>query len=195
MTEVDYGQFIVEFKRLAAALEPYKRTPEEVQQKADAYFHALKRFSFEDVRRKADRWLERESKMPKPAEWAGVIVAGAGSDLRQMTQAEATEHRRAERQGYEDAPCECASCIHAGVTHRPLRFVPEFDRLGNDVKVLDPIGNRVVVAGHWAHGAELARWYVARDAFWTKARSIGGAVGRAALQLVQRDREPGEDDE
>jgi hypothetical protein len=90
-----------------------------------------------------------------------------------MTERESQEHRRAEQRGYEDEPCGCDLCQQAGVTHRYLRFVPEWNADGRDRRVRDPLSDRTVVAGHWAHGEELRRWYVAKEAFWTKAKAMG----------------------
>ena len=74
------------------------------------------------------------------------------------------------------------------MTHRPRRFVPD-EVNGVFDKAIDPVRNRVVVTGHWAHGDELARWYQAYETLF--ARAPRTPYGRAVLALVSR--EPGED--
>lgn len=51
------------------------------------------------------------------------------------------------------------------------QLVPDADRDERDVRVRE--GNRIVTAGHWAHGAELARWYQARGDFWNRCYELG----------------------
>lgn len=186
MTDRDFPAFVNEFKRLAAALDSYKRTPEEVSAKADAYFHVLKKYPLADVIAKADAWLQTETKMPKPAEWAGITPKRPPVELRVLTDADARTYRRAESLGYEDEPCACALCVHAGVHEKPLRFVPEFDADDVSVKVKDPIGDRVVIAGHWAHGRELFAYYDARANFWNRMYQLG-LVNAHERQKAERE--------
>jgi hypothetical protein len=131
---------------------------------------------------------------PKPAEWLQALpvppAAAAHADTRVMGTPERLEYVRAEALRYEDAPCGCLLCQEAAVTHRPLRFVPD-EILGVLDKALDTVRNRIVVTGHWAHGEELARWYVARDAFFACAPRRGPMA--RALALIGGGREPGED--
>lgn len=173
MTPDDYQPFQQEFTRLSHALNAFKQTPEQIHAKADAYFHALKKFPFTDVCAKADAWLQTEAKFPKPVEWANQVVRHERPPLHVLTTAEATTYRDAERQGWEAPPCECARCLQAGVHEKPIRFVPEFDRHDVSEKVVDPIGNRIVVAGHWAHGRELAGYYEAWAGFWNRCLELG----------------------
>jgi hypothetical protein len=168
-----YQTFVVEFRRVSAALESYKRSPDELTAKADAYFHVLKRFDLPEVIAKADAWLQTETKMPKPAEWAGIVPRRPQVELSVMTDAESRDYRRAETLGFEDIPCACALCVQADVTEKPIRFVPDLDYQDRDRLVKDPLMNRVVCAGHWAHGAELARWYRARADFYNRCVELG----------------------
>ena len=166
MTEQDYDAFLVEYKRLSAALERFKQTPEDVVRKSDVYFHVLKRFPLREVTAKADSWLARESKMPKPAEWAAVVITAPAVEIPVLPEGAAREWLSAERDRWERTPCACRECAAAGVSDLPRRFVPEFDANGQDRHVR--IGGRIVTAGHWAHGQELAGYWVAREAFWAK---------------------------
>lgn len=170
MTDQDYEAFGKEFKRLSAALEPFKQSPEQLNSRIDAYFHALKKLPLSVVTAKADEWLKREKKFPVPAQWVSVIVHTA-VELPVLTPREAQEWQAAERQGWESEPCDCPRCVSAGVSEKPARFVPEFDREDRDVKAR--IGDRIVTVGHWAHGDELARWYTARAAFWNRCYELG----------------------
>ena len=168
MTQADYGAFMDEFRRLQITLDPYKRLPQETTARAEAYFHVLKKYQLHEVIAKADRWLATEDKFPKPAQWAGVIAnrRTVAADVPQMSADDVREYRRAEALHYEDAPCGCPECKTSAVSEKCRRFVPEFNADGTDRKVKD--GDRIVTAGHWAHGVELARWYHAKADFYDK---------------------------
>lgn len=171
----DYDGFVAEFLRLSRALERFRQESAELAARADVYFHALKHLPLADLIAKADVWLRTETKFPKPADWAAVRRPPARADGPEMTLHEATLYRRAEAMGYEDPDsCDCLACVEADVSERPRRFVPEFMEDGRDRKVRDPIGQRLITAGHWAHGAELARWYSARAAFYAVCREKVG---------------------
>jgi hypothetical protein len=166
MTQADFDSFGLEFRRLSAALEKYKQSPAEITQKIDAYFHVLKGLPLSDVIAKADTWLSTQVKMPKPAEWAAVVVRKV-VDLPVLLEREAREWRKAEQQRWEDAPCGCQSCVEAGVSEKPLRFVPE------ERQAIEPLSKRVVTAGKWAHGWDLFRWYQARADFYNRCLELG----------------------
>jgi hypothetical protein len=172
MIQQDFDAFSREYRRLSAALERYKQSPVELASKADAYFHVLKKYPLTAVIAKADQWLEREAKFPKPAEWAAVIVRRA-VELPVLSQDDAKDYRRAELLGWEDTPCGCSDCLKAGVHEKPLRFVPIEGRDGAYRKATDPLLNRTVTAGHWAHGFELFRWYDARASFYNRCLELG----------------------
>lgn len=139
-----------------------------------AYFDALAKYDIAQVRAAVDRWIARGKYFPKPAEL--VEMMPAREQLRAaMNDDDAREYLRAEKLGFEDAPCHCDTCRWAGATE--LRYVPEWEidpRTGydRDVRVTEPITGRIVVRGHWAHGEELLRWYAAKDAFWAKVRKL-----------------------
>lgn len=183
MTQTDFEAFALEYKRLSAALERYKQGPAELATKTDAYFHVLKKFPLSDVIAKADTWLQSESKMPKPAEWAGVVVRRQGPEPPTMSESQAREYRAAELAGYELPPCTCGLCKEAGVSEKPLRFVPQ----DPPVKVWDPLLNRLVTAGHWAHGWELFRWYQARADFYNRCVELGLRGERVLQPKAKRD--------
>lgn len=186
MIDKDYEAFTREFARLSAALERFRSTPQEAAAKADAYFHVLKAFTLEQVIGKADRWLATETKMPRPVEWAGVVVPAATAPLRELTAREAAEYRQAEVSGYEGEPCACPSCVEAGVHDKPIRFVPDLDADDHPIHARDAGRNRVVTAGHWAHGHELARWYAAKFAFWNRCLELG--LDKPLAQIVKLPR-------
>lgn len=170
MTDQDYESFRREYLRLSAALERFKQSSEEQSRRLDAYFHALKAFPLGDVIAKADTWLAKETKFPKPAEWAGVIVRKV-APLPAMSDADARDYIRAEGLRYEDTPCWCPECVTAEVSEKPLRFVP-----------LEPeqrkrLGDRIVVAGRWAHGFELFRWYRSRADYYNAMAEKGFLKG------------------
>jgi hypothetical protein len=79
----------------------------------------------------------------------------------------------------------------AGVTDRELRFVPTLvEDHSREERAFHPRRRRLEVTGHWAHGDELARWYVAREAFFARAPRRGPLA--RVLALVGT-REPGEE--
>lgn len=171
MNASDFDTFAVEFRRLSSALERYKQSPAEQSQKADAYFHVLKKFSIYDVIAKADQWLATEKNFPKPSEWAAVIVRKV-VEWPVLTQAEADEYRAAELSAWEAPPCHCAECVRAEVSDKPIRYVPEFDRNDVILRAKEPNGDKLLYRGHWIHGFDLKRWYDARAAFWNKCHDL-----------------------
>lgn len=172
MIEADYEAFGNEFRRLSSALDRFPPRGDELATKVDAYFHALKKYPLSEVVLKADKWLETEKKFPAPAEWAGVIVRRS-VPLPTLTDAESREYRDAEKRRWEGEPCNCASCFQAGVNEKPIRFVPDLTRDERDDAALDPVTNRLVCRGHWAHGWELARWYEAKANFYNRCLELG----------------------
>lgn len=170
MTDRDASEFSALFRRVAGVYRA--RVDEDV---ASTYFRVLRPFALADLERAADAWIAKEARFPKPAEWRGSLSPDASQvrDLRVMTWLEGKEYADAERRGYEGDPCGCGACRDTGVDHRFLRFVPEFTAHDTDLKVFDPVRQREVTAGHWAHGQELARWYVTKDAFWQKCADLG----------------------
>lgn len=142
------------------------------------YFKALRRFSFGQVEHGAEAWMQRGKFFPKPAEWIDAIPQRKEQAIEYpaMSEQDARDYRHAELLRYEDAPCHCRECVGADVTEKPLRFVPDVSADGGERKVRD--GDRVVVAGHWAHGNELRRWYVARANFYEAfVKRFGGRPG------------------
>lgn len=182
MTDADFSAFMSEFDRLHAALGGFRIKPDEARAKADAYWSALKHLPLPDVTAKADAWLRTETKMPKPVEWASVRIV-RGVDLPTLTARDERDYLRAEALFDEDAPCSCPLCLQAGVSEKPLRFVPDVTRDGRDDRALQ--GNRVVTRGHWAHGSELAGYYRARGDFWNRYYEILGTKGRDRAVLPE----------
>jgi hypothetical protein len=188
MTPDDRESFGAIVQRLALAFG--RKVPEARQQ---IYFEALQPYPLRSVLEAAGRLRDNGTTFPTIAAWRallGPVPAARTSDVRWMSADEASAYLAAERQGYEDASCFCDACRHAEITHRPLRFVPEFDVDDREVRVFCGPLNKAVVAGHWAHGAELARWYAAREGFFAH-KAAGGRWARA-LALVGV-REPGEE--
>jgi hypothetical protein len=125
------------------------------------------------------QWIEAVAHVPPPPP--------RPEDHRWMTASEMHDHATAAARGYQDDPCDCPACGAAGVSGKPLRFVPNDD----GERAYNVQRRRLEAVGHWAHGAELARWYAARSTFFGQAQlSRYPAVRR----LLERDRDPGEDD-
>lgn len=171
MQDADLFAFLAIFRSLLHVF-PKRLEDSEIDPLARSYFTAFRRVTVAQIQAGADVWMQRGKFFPKPAEWLESIPrkSAAGVALSPLTPVEVAEHLDAERRSYEGDPCSCRACERAGVTHRFTRYVPESDELGIDAKGL--IGERVVVRGHWAHGDELARFYVVRDKFWTDYRAL-----------------------
>jgi hypothetical protein len=194
MTEPDRGTFDRAFRRVCGAFR-LKVKEWELEELSRTYFRILDTAPLDDVLAAGKTCLATCRKFPKPAEWLAALPAApvaARADLRVMGTTEREDYARAEGLRYEDAPCGCLLCQEADVTDRPLRFVPD-EILGVLDRAFDTVRNRELVTGHWAHGEELARWYVARDAFFASAPRRGPMA--RALALIGAEREPGCDDE
>jgi len=155
----------------------------EFQTAVRVYFDTLRHVELEDVLA-AEVILRSRPRWPKVGDWlAAVPLRTAPTGERVMRGPEGAEYLRALRLHYQDDPCGCPSCFQAGVTDRPLRFVPDFTPDDTEDRAYHPALRRVVVVGHWAHGEELRRWYVAKAACMASAP----APYRRALQLVTRE--------
>lgn len=160
----DVTAFTALFERVRTVF-PLRVSPRELEQAIGAYFQAFARYPLSAVEAGADRWLASGERFPKPAQWISVMPRQVGvTGLTDLGPAEAAEHRDAIARGYQGDPCSCPACQRAEVTHRFLRYVPDVDRDGRDLRGL--LDGKAVVRGHWAHGEELARWYAARDRFF-----------------------------
>lgn len=188
MNESEAFAFADIFKALQRVF-PLRGDDQDIKAISSTYFKALRRYPIEAVRAGADQCVQRHKHFPKPAEWADAIPQRITSDadVRQMKVLEAREHLRAAKLGYEDEPCQCQDCRAAGVDHRFLRFVPDFTSDDCDDRVHCPIRGKIVTAGHWAHGDELRRWYIAKETFYVAARAAGLEPERILSA------EPGED--
>lgn len=115
------------------------------------------------------------------------------ADVPQLSREETQVWRRAEFLHWEDTPCGCLLCVAANVTEKLLRFVPEVegeDERDRHVQLTD--SGRIVTAGHWAHGDELACWYRARARFWATYRRVA-AGPHPPPRLPNVLREPGQE--
>jgi hypothetical protein len=167
----DLFAFLAIFRDLLQMF-PKRLDDSDVDKLAKGYFAALRRFTIPQIQAGADVWVQRGKFFPKPAEWRESIprTVSAATALVELGGADAAEYLDAERKAWEGEPCDCRACRDAGVSHRFLRYVPESDENGIEARGL--ISTRTVVRGHWAHGEELARWYVAKEKFWADFRAL-----------------------
>jgi hypothetical protein len=180
--ESDSAAFETALKRLSGGLQR-KWKPDEWRGTVEIYFDALKHADLADVL-SAIPVLQARSRWPKVGDWIALLpkpIVPTGE--RVMRPPEAAEYLRAHRLHWQDDPCGCRDCFQAGVSDKPLRFVPDFLADDTEARAYHPTFGRVVTTGHWAHGDELRRWYVAKAAFMASAP----APYRRALQLVTRD--------
>jgi hypothetical protein len=166
VTDNDLFEFMRIFKSLVMVF-PVRGDEQEVRDMGGTYFKAFKRYPLEYVRQGSENCVLVCKKFPKPAEWIGNIPAQrVRPELDQLSPAETAEYLDAEERKYDGEPCHCPACRAAGVDHRFLRFVPNFDSHGNESRAL--LGEREVVKGHWAHGEELRHWYAMKEHFWAQ---------------------------
>jgi hypothetical protein len=180
------------FRRVCGAFR-LKVTAGERDELSRTYFRVLDYAPLDDVLTAAKTCLTTCKHFPRLAEWVAALPAPpvvVTADLRVMATPEREAYVRAEALRYQDEPCACWDCQDAGMTERPVRFVPD-EVNGVLDKAIDTVRNRIVITGHWAHGDELARWYVARDAFFACLTP----TQRHKFALVYSGREPGDDDD
>lgn len=182
MTESDFFPFMDVFRSVMRVF-PMRGDDHEIKQTAGAYFKVLRRYPLPLVQAGADQCLQRCKHFPKPAEWIDHIPnpQTTGVQLPTMSSEQGHDHARAVNLFYEDDPCRCPECRAAGVDHRPLRFVPEFDAADLEVKALNPVTGKIVTCGHWAHGVELKRWYAARQGFIETCETLGLSFGSLGI--------------
>jgi hypothetical protein len=186
VVETDFGAFEAAFRRLSGALNR-KWNAVEFRTTVQVYFDTLKHADLGDVL-SAEVILRSRPRWPKVGDWVAALPARTVvTGERVLRQAEAAEYLRAHRLHWFDEPCCCPLCFAAGVSEKPLRFVPDFLADDTEARAYHPTFGRVVTTGHWAHGDELRRWYVAKAAFMASAP----APYRRALALVLR--EPGQE--
>lgn len=173
MTREDVPVFDRAFRRLVRVYH-VDLGPDDLAELARTYFLVLEDGTIEEVLQAAKQCLGTCRRFPKPATWLQTLMQArpapdppsgepTRSDVRTMSAEETAVFLEAERLHYEDAPCYCLHCQAAGVTALPIRFVPTVNRDGDEERAYCPLKRQVVIAGHWAHGAELQRWHAARD--------------------------------
>lgn len=171
MTDLEYPTFSEAFRRVITAFR-LKLKAAEIDELTRTYFRMMTAYELDAVLAAGRVCIGKYRTFPKAADWLTELgpttTRGCPEDLRHMSADELDVFEQAARTRYEDLPCACGACVHAGMTDRPLRFVPTLDGESYE-RAYNPRTGRVELAGHWAHGAELARWYAARDAFFALA--------------------------
>lgn len=191
MLDTDFEKFQRAFHRLAGLFR-LRLHGQALEELAQSYFKILIEYELSDVFEAAKAVIEKQRTFPKPIDWLRAIPkrrpelpASLDPDL---TDAEAYEWRRAHDRRWEDEPCACLLCQEAGASDKPLRFVPEFLVDDRERRVRNLRLDRVVTAGHWAHGSELVGYYQARAAFYARFYET---LGRK--KILTRERDPGEE--
>lgn len=194
MTDTDIPEFMTALKKVMVVFN-IRQDPDVL---SEAYFKALRPFPIQMVVDGGERCTTKLKRFPKPIEWAEMVPRPSAPGVPEMSKFEASDYLEAESFFYEMPPCGCGLCRQAGISDKPIRYVPDDD------EPKGKIGERVVVRGHSAHGFELKRYYAAKEAFWAKARSLGYKSSllnpparvdrkRSDLVAVGGGREPGED--
>jgi hypothetical protein len=201
MLEDDFSTFDRAFKRLAGLFR-LRVIGAALDELSRSYFKILEAGELHDVLEAGKVCVQTRRVFPKPVDWLEALPKPNPTPRHQddaigsLSHPEAIDWQRAESLRWEDTPCACVACQMAGMSATPLRFVPETVAVDDlrDRRMRDPIRNRIVVAGHWAHGDELARWYAARARFfsvWVPA--VARRRMAPELALVHAGREPGEE--
>ncbi len=185
MTDVELFAFMAIFRTLLKVF-PKRVDEESVTALGQVYFKALKRFTIGQIQAGADNYAMRGKFFPKPAEWSDAIPrVSAVAALEPLSALEASVYLDAEGRHYNGDPCGCPDCRATGVDHRFVRFVPDTLSDGRDAHA--KIGDRQIVRGHWTHGDELRRWYLAKEQFWDQFRDLcdRGAMEKKELRRVR----------
>lgn len=193
MFDSDFDAFESAFKRLSGVYA-WKGKPSEMHARMREYFDGLRVAPLADVLTAAQTCRDTLKHFPKIVEWRAKLPTpdtAKPAAARWMGHDEALEYVRAERHCWHTDPCSCLACQAAGVEDRPLRYVPEFDRDDHEIEVWCGLKHEMVVAGHWAHGDELARWY-AGHARWLAAFAALKPYAKV-LTFIGAEREPGEE--
>lgn len=189
MTDAEISPFMATMRDVVRVF-PIRGGDEDLRQLGASYFKALRRYPLAMVQAGAELVIGQNKHFPKPAEWLDAIPrATATATVEALSAFDADEWMAAERGRWEQPPCKCAECRDAGVTGRPMRFVPNVDANGGDQRGL--IGERTISRGHWIHGHDLQRWYAAKDQFWGLFSAAVGAKAMYVPKLITRD--PGEE--
>jgi hypothetical protein len=173
----DFSTFDRAFRRVCGAFR-LKLKVEEASELTQTYFRLLESHSLDDVLDSGRTLLASAKRFPLAAEWLSVLETTARAkhretatvDRRQMTQSEIDEWEDADRLRFEGQPCLCADCVRANIDEQPIRFVPTVRDADGYELAFNPRRKVVQIAGHWAHGDELARWYAARENFFLSVR-------------------------
>ena len=193
MNDTDSAKFHHAFLRLVAMLPRERPRDKDLKSVEESYFKVLlRKNSIDEVIAAGLTVAETFTKFPTAAEWLSAMSghgAGQVADRREMTQAEAAMHRRAQELHYTDEPCACRHCVSAGVSDRPLRFVPDSRDDSRDERAIDPTTQREVIVGpgHWARGEELRKYYNARATASLPIR--GHPAGRRLIPFTQHEQE------
>jgi len=186
MELTDAGTFETAFRRLSSALR-LKASAEEQEQLPRIYFKILQAYPLEAVLEAGRVCATSCRTFPKPADWIEKLPASTRpvTGLRYMDASEQAAQAQAAARRYRDDPCGCEACVAAGVHEHELRFVPTLWD-GAAQRAYNPQRHEAEVLGHWAHGEELRRWYLARDQFMGLADKtpLGRRFGHRRSTLV-----------
>jgi hypothetical protein len=196
MFETDFSTFDRAFGRVCGAYR-LKVKPTEAEELTRTYFKVLEAWPLDAVLVAGKKAMAKCRTFPKVADWIAELPATrertAPADVRHMTTDEMDAHERAAAKRYEDDPCACPDCFNAFIHERPIRFVPTLVSLlaDDDERAFNTRRNQIEVIGHWAHGAELARWYQARDHFFALAETMPRIGRLVTFTRAILEREPG----
>lgn len=186
MTSSDFPAFSALMDRAAKIYRP----PSPVAEIVDDYWRALEALPLGAVETGLERFLERGTRFPKPAEWRESCPRGLKAHYPVLSPQERREYLKAQANGWDGPACGCAQCVQAGVSEKPTRYVP----IDSDERAwLDEARQTWVVSGEWIHGFDLARFYQARADFYEalfKVIGVRGSKPRGNAERLTRIGEP-----
>jgi hypothetical protein len=188
MTDADFATFEKAFHRMAKVHLSRVKDADRAEL-CQTYFKTLGAAPLDDVLATGKILLQRSKHFPKPAEWYALVTHAPDAALipagvRIMSVAEVVEWNAAMKRCCEGDLCVCAACVDAHVTDKPIRFVPEEDADGTIVRAWHPGRKQLVGVGHWIHGYDLLRWYLAREACFATATAVGPRMVRLLRRLT-----------
>jgi hypothetical protein len=195
----DYRTFDRALRRVCGAFR-LKLRGEEMAELTQTYFRVLELHPLAAVLDAGKRLIATSRRFPLAADWLTAIespthATAPAADVRHMGATELAEYEAAERERFNGPACWCIDCRAAHVEDRPLRFVPTMLTPEVYETAYHPHKQRMQIAGHWAHGPELAAWYAARAECMAHAKRIPrfAALARILVRADRGEREPGED--
>ena len=112
----------------------YKANEWEFGEMVRHYFDALRAYEVVEIRAAAVTYVRRGRTFPRLADLFKLLPHRSlkPATMPEMTDEESVAYQLAKEHGWEGSPCRCKECVAAGVSHLPLRYVPDVNPDGSD---------------------------------------------------------------